>query len=156
MKNFLPFRTRLYFFQNKNFLTNFAMQLLIFFSFFATAKCVKKRSRLIDSLNIITFTKKIVKRFFQAFSIFFNFFHFFQKSCFLYLFRKKRSLLDAQIITCQTPVLYIICRESTFCAKKTRPKACFLSILYLQPLHVLQFPEHFLLGLPVAEYISPE
>ena len=35
-------------------------------------------------------------------------------------------------------------------------RRCFLLSIYLQPLHVLQFPEHFLLCLPVAEYISPE
>ena len=33
MKNFLPFRIRLYFSKNKNFLTNFAMQLLIFLGY---------------------------------------------------------------------------------------------------------------------------
>ena len=27
---------------------------------------------------------------------------------------------------------------------------------YLHPLQVLQFPEHFFVGLPVAESISPE
>ncbi len=28
-------------------------------------------------------------------------------------------------------------------------------LFYLHPEQVAQFPEHFLLGLPVAEYISP-
>ena len=32
----------------------------------------------------------------------------------------------------------------------------FTCIFYLQPLQVLQFPEHFLVGFPVAESISPE
>ena len=30
-----------------------------------------------------------------------------------------------------------------------------LSIFLQQPLHVLQFPEHFFVGFPVAEYIVP-
>ena len=128
------------------------MQLLIFFSISQQRNASKKHLRLIDSLNIITFTKNIVKRFFQTFSIFFDFFHFFHKSAFLYPFYGKLSSNYACI--------YIICRALYNCApKKTGCSPVFIFFIlffYRQPPHVLQFPVHFFIVFPVEEYISPE
>ncbi len=52
-------------------------------------------------------------------------------------------------------ILYNMSRERKT-LKKMHRKAHFYVGFYLQPLHVLQFPEHFLICLPVEEYISPE
>jgi len=118
MKNFLPFRTRLYFLsKNKNFLTNFAMQLLIFFSTSHQRSAPKKRLRFIDSLNIIPFTKNIVKRFFQPFLIFFYFFHFFHKSGFLYSFFRFLGVY-----------IYYMSRDRKLCQSKKRAFCPFRSV----------------------------
>jgi hypothetical protein len=41
-------------------------------------------------------------------------------------------------------------------ADKTQSVSPLFIPLYLHPPQVLQFPEHFLLVVPVAEYIAPE
>ena len=73
------------------------MQLLIFLKLPDREVCCLNPLSPIDSLNIISFTKKNVKHFFKNFSIFFNFFYFLRKSKEIYLsfpfFRFSKSLL---------------------------------------------------------------
>lgn len=49
------------------------------------------------------------------------------------------------------PYIYNMSRD-----RKNANKITSAPKFYLQPEQVLQFPEHFFVGLPVEEYISPE
>ena len=56
------------------------------------------------------------------------------------------------------PYIYYMSRASNYEIEKIPKNRLFRDFThsYLQPLHVLQFPEHFFDCFPVAENISPE
>ena len=106
----------------------------------------KKQAVLRDSLHILARMNFFVKHFLRKITTFFGIF-----SGNFSAAAKPRS-----------PILYIVCTRGCMRIqpmKKINDPAGKNGIAgknYLQPPHVLQLPEHFLTGLPVAENISPD
>lgn len=111
----------------------------------------KKQAVLRDSLHILARMNFFVKHFLRKITTFFGIF-----SGNFSAAAKPRS-----------PILYIVCTRYSMYARmhaytaneKINDPAGKNGIAgknYLQPPHVLQLPEHFLTGLPVAENISPD
>ena len=82
----------------------------------------------------------------KDFAFFLYFFNFFQKRGFLYLFMENRARY----------ILYMSRAKENYNKKTVRHRRPVFFYFSQQPLQFLQLPEHFLLCLPVAEYISPE
>lgn len=120
------------------------MQLLIFFSSFRQKGAVLVKRQ----LKYYTINQKESQAFFENFfNFFYTFLIFFQIADFYTYFYKTIFSIIYSIIYNMSRV-----NKNVNDGLETPPFAPF----YLQPLQVLQFPEHFLLCLPVAESISPE